>query len=159
MLTFIPQNWSTTLSLYTFGGRTPTHAKTLSRRFSVVSRQKMNGSRSSSSLKALAPTGRGWSHSNPALSTLVFLYNPSASGIPTDWTPSLGRGKDLARMFLNYVSVILSISLTIDPSFPIRRLELIWLTMTQFYTYCELEFLPVYVPSEEEKLNPRLFAR
>ena len=56
------------------------------------------------------------------------------------------------------VSFILSISLTIDPSFVIRRLELIWLTMTQFYTYCELEFLPVYVPSEEEKQNPRLFA-
>lgn len=37
-------------------------------------------------------------------------------------------------------------------------LELLWLTMTQFCTYCELEFLPVYVPSEEEKRNPRLFA-
>lgn len=30
--------------------------------------------------------------------------------------------------------------------------------MTQFYTYCELEFLPVYVPTEEEKRNPKLFA-
>ncbi|XP_032786946.2 lysophosphatidylcholine acyltransferase isoform X3 [Daphnia magna] len=37
-------------------------------------------------------------------------------------------------------------------------LELLWLTMTQFYTYCELEFLPVYVPTEEEKCNPKLFA-
>lgn len=37
-------------------------------------------------------------------------------------------------------------------------LELLWLTMTQFSTYCELEFLPVYVPTEEEKRNPRLFA-
>jgi len=37
-------------------------------------------------------------------------------------------------------------------------LELLWLTMTQFCTHCELEFLPVYVPSEEEKRNPRLFA-
>ena len=39
-----------------------------------------------------------------------------------------------------------------------RRLKLLWLTMTQLYTYCELEFLPVYVPTEEEKLNPKLFA-
>jgi lysophosphatidylcholine acyltransferase / lyso-PAF acetyltransferase len=37
-------------------------------------------------------------------------------------------------------------------------LELLWLTMTQVYTYCELEFLPVYVPTEEEKCNPKLFA-
>lgn len=37
-------------------------------------------------------------------------------------------------------------------------MELLWLTMTQFYTYCELEFLPVYVPTEEEKRNPKLFA-
>ena len=42
--------------------------------------------------------------------------------------------------------------------FSTDRLELLWLTMTQFCTHCELEFLPVYVPSEEEKRNPRLFA-
>lgn len=40
----------------------------------------------------------------------------------------------------------------------VHRLELLWLTMTQFCTHCELEFLPVYVPTEEEKRNPRLFA-
>jgi len=38
-------------------------------------------------------------------------------------------------------------------------LELLWLTLTQFCTYCELEFLPVYVPSEAEKRDPHLFAR
>lgn len=31
--------------------------------------------------------------------------------------------------------------------------------MTQFSTNCELEFLPVYVPSEEEKQNPKLYAQ
>jgi len=31
--------------------------------------------------------------------------------------------------------------------------------MTQFSTYCELEFLPVYIPSEEEKQNPKLYAK
>ncbi len=30
--------------------------------------------------------------------------------------------------------------------------------MTQFCTYCELEFLPVYTPSEEEKRDPHLYA-
>ena len=35
---------------------------------------------------------------------------------------------------------------------------LIWLTLTQFVTYCEIEFLPVYVPSEEELGDARLFA-
>lgn len=42
--------------------------------------------------------------------------------------------------------------------FPLNRMDLIWTTMTQFVTYCELEFLPVYVPSEEEKCDPQLFA-
>lgn len=37
-------------------------------------------------------------------------------------------------------------------------MDLIWTTMTQFVTYCELEFLPVYVPSEEEKRDPQFFA-
>lgn len=44
-------------------------------------------------------------------------------------------------------------------SFLWNRLELIWLTLTQFFTYCELEFLPVYVPSEEEKKDPQLYAQ
>ncbi|XP_043220879.1 lysophosphatidylcholine acyltransferase 2-like [Amphibalanus amphitrite] len=34
----------------------------------------------------------------------------------------------------------------------------LWLTLTQVVTFCEIEYLPVYVPSEEEKENPRLFA-
>jgi len=37
-------------------------------------------------------------------------------------------------------------------------LKLIWKTMTQLVTYCEMEFLPVYVPSVEEKGDPNLFA-
>lgn len=38
------------------------------------------------------------------------------------------------------------------------RLKLLWLTLTQPYSYCEIEFLPVYVPNEEEKRDPKLFA-
>ncbi|XP_044270507.1 lysophosphatidylcholine acyltransferase isoform X2 [Tribolium madens] len=37
-------------------------------------------------------------------------------------------------------------------------LKLLWLTLTQPYSYCEIEFLPVYRPSEEEKKDPKLFA-
>ncbi|KAF5303945.1 hypothetical protein FQA39_LY01730 [Lamprigera yunnana] len=37
-------------------------------------------------------------------------------------------------------------------------LKLLWLTLTQVYSYCEIEFLPVYTPSEEEKRDPKLFA-
>ena len=38
------------------------------------------------------------------------------------------------------------------------RLKLLWLTLTQPYSYCEIEFLPVYNPNEEEKRDPKLFA-
>ncbi|VEN45569.1 unnamed protein product [Callosobruchus maculatus] len=37
-------------------------------------------------------------------------------------------------------------------------LKLLWLTLTQPYSNCEIEFLPVYYPSEEEKQDPKLFA-
>ncbi|XP_025418645.1 lysophosphatidylcholine acyltransferase 2 isoform X5 [Sipha flava] len=37
-------------------------------------------------------------------------------------------------------------------------LKLLWLTMTQPTTTVEVEFLPVYVPSEYEKQNPKAFA-
>nr|XP_022344070.1 lysophosphatidylcholine acyltransferase 2-like isoform X3 [Crassostrea virginica]XP_022344071.1 lysophosphatidylcholine acyltransferase 2-like isoform X3 [Crassostrea virginica]XP_022344072.1 lysophosphatidylcholine acyltransferase 2-like isoform X3 [Crassostrea virginica]XP_022344073.1 lysophosphatidylcholine acyltransferase 2-like isoform X3 [Crassostrea virginica]XP_022344075.1 lysophosphatidylcholine acyltransferase 2-like isoform X3 [Crassostrea virginica] len=35
---------------------------------------------------------------------------------------------------------------------------LLWYTLCQFYTSVEIEFLPVYTPSEEEKKNAALFA-
>ncbi|XP_038223480.1 lysophosphatidylcholine acyltransferase isoform X3 [Zerene cesonia] len=38
-------------------------------------------------------------------------------------------------------------------------LKLLWLTLTQVHSSCEIEFLPVYYPSEEEKKNPKLYAR
>lgn len=38
------------------------------------------------------------------------------------------------------------------------RLKLLWLTLTQVHSCCEIEFLPVYRPSLEEKNDPRLFA-
>ncbi|KAJ1529498.1 hypothetical protein ONE63_006271 [Megalurothrips usitatus] len=37
-------------------------------------------------------------------------------------------------------------------------LKLLWMTLTQPHSSCEIEFLPVYVPSEEEKNNPKLYA-
>ncbi|XP_067639418.1 lysophosphatidylcholine acyltransferase [Eurosta solidaginis] len=37
--------------------------------------------------------------------------------------------------------------------------KLIWLTMAQFYNRCEIEYLPVYTPSEEEKSDAYLYAR
>lgn len=40
----------------------------------------------------------------------------------------------------------------------ICSLKLLWLTLTQIQTACEIEFLPVYVPSDEEKKNPKTFA-
>ncbi|XP_065084768.1 lysophosphatidylcholine acyltransferase isoform X1 [Ochlerotatus camptorhynchus] len=38
-------------------------------------------------------------------------------------------------------------------------LQLLWRTLTQFHTFCEIEFMPVYHPSEEEKKDPKLYAR
>lgn len=39
-----------------------------------------------------------------------------------------------------------------------NRLKLLWLTFCQLNTNCEVEFLPVYTPNDEEKNNPKLFA-
>ncbi|XP_054728941.1 lysophosphatidylcholine acyltransferase [Anastrepha obliqua] len=38
-------------------------------------------------------------------------------------------------------------------------LKLLWFTMAQFYNRCEIEFLPVYTPSEEEKVDANLYAQ
>lgn len=37
-------------------------------------------------------------------------------------------------------------------------LKILWLTLCQFQNQVEIEFLPVYCPSEEEKRNPALYA-
>ncbi|XP_055685448.1 lysophosphatidylcholine acyltransferase isoform X3 [Lutzomyia longipalpis] len=37
-------------------------------------------------------------------------------------------------------------------------LKLLWLTLTQVHSACEIEFLPIYVPSQEEKENAKLYA-
>ncbi|XP_048224347.1 lysophosphatidylcholine acyltransferase 1 [Perognathus longimembris pacificus] len=37
-------------------------------------------------------------------------------------------------------------------------LEILWLTLCQFHNQVEIEFLPVYRPSEEERRNPSLYA-
>lgn len=36
--------------------------------------------------------------------------------------------------------------------------EILWLTLCQLHNEFEIEFLPIYTPSEEEKKNPALFA-
>ncbi|KAL1129227.1 hypothetical protein AAG570_013756, partial [Ranatra chinensis] len=38
-------------------------------------------------------------------------------------------------------------------------LKLMWLTLVQPHSNCEIEFLPVYRPSKEEKRDPKLYAR
>ncbi|XP_059058059.1 lysophosphatidylcholine acyltransferase isoform X1 [Achroia grisella] len=38
-------------------------------------------------------------------------------------------------------------------------LKLLWLTLTQVHSSCEIEFLPVYYPNQEEKNDPKLYAR
>ncbi|XP_072947252.1 lysophosphatidylcholine acyltransferase [Epargyreus clarus] len=38
-------------------------------------------------------------------------------------------------------------------------LKLLWLTLTQVHSSCEIEFLPVYYPSEAERRDPKLYAR
>nr|XP_033785557.1 lysophosphatidylcholine acyltransferase 1 isoform X2 [Geotrypetes seraphini] len=37
-------------------------------------------------------------------------------------------------------------------------LNILWLTFCQFHNFVEIEFLPIYIPSEEEKKNPTLYA-
>ncbi|XP_069476536.1 lysophosphatidylcholine acyltransferase 1 [Ambystoma mexicanum] len=37
-------------------------------------------------------------------------------------------------------------------------LDILWLSLCQFHNYVEIEFLPIYTPSEEEKKNPALYA-
>ncbi|XP_053606195.1 lysophosphatidylcholine acyltransferase isoform X1 [Plodia interpunctella] len=37
-------------------------------------------------------------------------------------------------------------------------LKLLWLTLTQVHSSCEIEFLPVYYPNEEERRDPKLYA-
>ncbi|KAK2506494.1 hypothetical protein MC885_008341 [Smutsia gigantea] len=41
---------------------------------------------------------------------------------------------------------------------PTCPLEILWLTLCQFHNQVEIEFLPVYSPSEEEKKDPALYA-
>ncbi|XP_073486942.1 lysophosphatidylcholine acyltransferase 1 isoform X1 [Aquarana catesbeiana] len=37
-------------------------------------------------------------------------------------------------------------------------MKILWLSLCQFHNYIEIEFLPIYTPSEEEKKNPALYA-
>lgn len=35
---------------------------------------------------------------------------------------------------------------------------LLWMCLSKLYTRLEVEFLPVYIPNEEEKADPNLYA-
>ncbi|XP_072267975.1 lysophosphatidylcholine acyltransferase 1 [Pyxicephalus adspersus] len=37
-------------------------------------------------------------------------------------------------------------------------MKILWLSLCQLHNYVEIEFLPIYTPSEEEKKNPALYA-
>ncbi|XP_043921075.1 lysophosphatidylcholine acyltransferase 1 [Protopterus annectens] len=37
-------------------------------------------------------------------------------------------------------------------------MDILWLSLCQLHNFVEIEFLPVYIPSEEEKKNPLLYA-
>ncbi|XP_075442055.1 lysophosphatidylcholine acyltransferase 1 isoform X2 [Ascaphus truei] len=37
-------------------------------------------------------------------------------------------------------------------------MEILWYSLCQFHNFVEIEFLPIYTPSEEEKKNPALYA-
>lgn len=53
---------------------------------------------------------------------------------------------------------IVSISVMHIKDVFVFRLKLLWLTLTRVHTACEIEFLPVYVPNEQEKQDPKLYA-
>lgn len=57
----------------------------------------------------------------------------------------------------NFVSLIGSSNLILFP-FIHSSLRLLWLTMTQFYNRCEIEYLPVYNPSPAEVADANLYA-
>ncbi len=42
---------------------------------------------------------------------------------------------------------------------PHGAFKVLWVTMSQPFTRAEIEFLPVYVPSEEEKADAKTYAR
>jgi len=64
-------------------------------------------------------------------------------------------GVPVQPVLLRYPNKIDTITWTWDgPS----ALQCLWLTFCQFKTRVEIEFLPVYQPSDEEKNNPKLYA-
>lgn len=60
---------------------------------------------------------------------------------------------------LNYEYVFVKILIDKFISIILRRLKLMWLTLVQPQSNCEIEFLPVYHPNEQEKKDPKLYAQ
>jgi lysophosphatidylcholine acyltransferase/lyso-PAF acetyltransferase len=64
-------------------------------------------------------------------------------------------GVPVQPVLIKYPNRFDSITWTFDGP---QVLKTWWWTMSQFTNYCELEFLPVYTPSEEEKADVSLYA-
>ncbi|XP_035230088.1 lysophosphatidylcholine acyltransferase 1-like [Stegodyphus dumicola] len=65
-------------------------------------------------------------------------------------------GVPVQPVFIRYRNKLDTITWTWDGPGALKQL---WLSLSQFRIYCELEFLPVYSPTQHEKENSRLFAR
>uniref|UniRef100_A0A8C8RKZ6 Lysophosphatidylcholine acyltransferase 1 n=1 Tax=Pelusios castaneus TaxID=367368 RepID=A0A8C8RKZ6_9SAUR len=62
-------------------------------------------------------------------------------------------GVPVQPVVLRYPNKLVSSVFIVD-----YKLKILWLTLCQFHNSVEIEFLPVYIPSEEEKKNPSLYA-
>ncbi len=63
-----------------------------------------------------------------------------------------------ARTNIN-ITVLLFFALPRTWNQPHGAVKVFWLTVCQPFTRAEIEFLPVYNPSEEEKADAKLYAR
>lgn len=87
------------------------------------------------------------------LFTLAYQYNQFVYGTQINWIQLRGHGKD-QDCTNNYSLYFCRFLKHFFSSF-----KLLWLTLTRIHSSCEVEFLPVYIPNEEEKRDPKLYAR
>uniref|UniRef100_A0A8C6ZE02 Lysophosphatidylcholine acyltransferase 1 n=1 Tax=Nothoprocta perdicaria TaxID=30464 RepID=A0A8C6ZE02_NOTPE len=67
-------------------------------------------------------------------------------------------GVPVQPVVLRYPNKLVSSACFIINSMGYLVLEILWLTLCQLHNSVEIEFLPVYIPSEEERKNPALYA-
>ena len=68
-----------------------------------------------------------------------------------------GSGVSVQPVLLRFPSRPETLTWTWDQNY--GALTCLWLTLCQFNTRCEVEFLPTYHPSKSEVMDPKLFAR